>query len=60
MAAMAERGLEAAASIAGTKAMDNARHGRFRKALLWSIPLALAGAVFWYMRYRERLVDWTR
>ncbi len=60
MAATVKRTPEEAASMAREKAMDKARHRRSRKVLLWSIPLALAGVVFSYMRYRGRLVDWSR
>ena len=38
MAGLAEKGLAAGASLAGSRAFKYARQGRYRQALAWSIP----------------------
>ena len=52
MEAIAEKGTETVAAVAGGRAVKSAVQGRFKKALMWSIPMALASVVFWYMRKR--------
>ena len=52
MEAIAEKGAEAVAVVSGGRAVKSAVQGRFKKALFWSIPMALAGVVIWYMRKR--------
>ena len=47
---IAERGLEIAATAAGARAVKSAMRGRYKKALYWSIPVVVAGAIVWYMR----------
>jgi hypothetical protein len=47
---LAERGLEAGAAIAGGRAVDYAKHGNCRKAIMWAVPLVAAGVLIWYMR----------
>lgn len=50
IAAVAEKGIEAVATAAGSTAVRSALHGRFKRALMWTIPVVLAGAVVWYIR----------
>ncbi len=50
--AIVERGAETAAALAGSKAMEQAKRGNFKKALLWSMPLA--AAVLLLLRYRSK------
>jgi hypothetical protein len=50
MGGIAIRGLEVAAAAAGGKAVRSAMRGRYRKALYWSIPVVVAGAIVWYLR----------
>jgi len=50
MSGLAEKGLEAGASIAGGRAVDYAKHGNYRKAIIWTVPLVAAGILIWYMR----------
>ncbi len=50
MAGLAERGIEAGASIAGSRAAAYAKQGKYKKALMWTIPLVAAGVMIWYMR----------
>ncbi len=52
MEAIAEKGVETVAAVTGEKAVRSAVQGRFKKALIWSIPMALAGMLVWYMRKR--------
>ncbi len=52
MEAIAEKGAETVAVVTGEKAVRSAVQGRFKKALIWSIPMALAGMLVWYMRKR--------
>jgi hypothetical protein len=47
---LAERGIEAGASVAGSRALAYAKEGKFRKALMWSIPMAAAVLLVWYIR----------
>ena len=37
---------------AGGRAATSAVQGRFKKALIWPVPMALAGVVIWYIRKR--------
>jgi hypothetical protein len=52
MEAIAEKGAEIVAAVTGEKAIRSAVQGRFKKALVWGIPMALAGVLVWYMRKR--------
>ena len=52
MGAIAEKGAETVAAVTGGKVAKSAAQGRFKQALIWSIPMALAGVVIWYMRKR--------
>ncbi len=47
---LAERGLETGATIAGGRAVEYAKRGNYKKALMWTVPLALAGILIWYIR----------
>jgi hypothetical protein len=50
MAGSAERGIEAPGSIEGSRAATYAKPGKYKKALMWTVPLVAAGVVIWYMR----------
>ena len=52
MEAIAEKGAEIVAAVAGARAVKSAVQGRFKKALMWGIPVAMAGVVIWYIRKR--------
>lgn len=52
METIAEKGVEAVAAVAGSRAVKSAVQGRVKRALIWSIPVAMAGVVIWYMRKR--------
>ncbi len=47
-----EKGAETGAVVAGGRALEQAKRGNFKKALLWSMPLA--AAVFLLIRYRSK------
>ena len=47
MEAIAEKGAEPVAAVAGGRAVRWAVQGGFKKALMWSIPTALADVVIW-------------
>jgi len=53
MGPIAEKGAEIVAVATGEKAVRSAVQGRFKKALIWSIPMALAGVAIWYIRKRQ-------
>jgi len=53
MEAIGEKGAETVAAVAGGRAATSAVQGRFKKALIWTIPMALAGMVIWYIRKRR-------
>ena len=50
MSGLAEKGLQAGAAIAGGKAVDYAKRGSYRRAMMWTVPLLAAGILVWYMR----------
>ncbi len=50
MGAIAEKSVETAGVMAGSKAVKSAFQGNFRKALFWGIPVVVAGILVWYMR----------
>lgn len=52
METIVEKSAEAVAAVAGGRAVKSVVQGRFRKALLWGLPVALAGVVIWYIRKR--------
>ncbi len=52
MEAIAEKGLELAATAASGKAVRSVMQGRYKKALYWAIPVVVAGSIVWYMRRR--------
>jgi hypothetical protein len=52
METIGEKGAETVAAVAGGRAATSAVQGRFKKALVWTIPVALAGVVIWYIRKR--------
>ena len=52
MEAIAEKGAETVAAGAGGRAVKSAVQGRSKKTLMWTIPMAMAGVVTWYMRKR--------
>ncbi len=54
MEPIVERGLEAAAAGAGERAVRSAMAGKYRKALIWAIPLFVAGTLVWYVRRGRR------
>lgn len=55
MAGLAEKGIEAGASVAGRRVVRYAREGKVRQALAWSVPLVLAGVAVWYVRKQNSL-----
>jgi len=52
MEAIAKKGAETVAAVTGGRVATSAVQGRFKKALIWTIPAALAGVVIWYIRKR--------
>jgi hypothetical protein len=47
---MAERGAEAGMAAAGGRVVACLKQGKIKSAVLWSIPLAAAALVVWYVR----------
>jgi hypothetical protein len=52
MEPLIKKGAETGAAFAGSRALQHAKRGHFKKALLWGIPLA--AAVVLLVRYRGR------
>jgi hypothetical protein len=50
MGVIAERTVETAGAMAGSRAVKFAFQGNFRKAIFWGIPVVVAGILVWYMR----------
>jgi hypothetical protein len=46
------KGTEAVAAAISGRAVQFALQGRFKKTLIWSVPVVMAGVLIWTMRRR--------